>query len=248
MIKKVAITLPTYNEKDNIIDLLERLKKLQAIFSEEYQFIPIIIDDNSPDGTSEVVTSYKKNSFNNLIVITRYQNRGRGYAGIEGFKSALEIGADYIVEMDADLSHNPIYIPRMLKLLDNNDVVLGSRLIKHGIDTRSFLRKSLTLISTTYARWCLLTKIKDVNSGFRAYKKDVIRLLPLDKMKSKNGEIVYEVLFNCIKQKFRISETPIIFEDRTHGTSKLTFKRTLKNFIFVTVLFYKRLVGVNETL
>lgn len=218
---KTIVTIPTYNEKENIKNVITAIKKLKIKGLEV-----VVIDDNSPDGTCKIVKSLK-----DVHLILRTKNRGRGYAGKEGFKFALKHKADYIIEMDADHRHDPKYIPLMLKEIKNCDVVLGSRLVKGGKDIgRSFIRKLVTKLANLYIRIMLGIKVKDCNSGYRCFRSKVIKAINPDKIKAKGPDIVQEVLFKAHLKGFRIKEVPIEFVDRKKGKSKLRFSALLRGY------------------
>ncbi|MCX7940385.1 MAG: glycosyltransferase, partial [Endomicrobia bacterium] len=160
--KNVVIFTPTYNEVDNI----------EIFIKQVFEVLPdcklLVVDDNSPDGTSEKVAQLQK-EYKNLYLLTRYEKPGRGYAGIEGFKKSLELGGDIIVEMDADLSHSPYELPKLIEpLIKNNDVdiVIGSRYIPGGKDQeRSVLRKIISLFARICVKILTGINLKDVTSG-----------------------------------------------------------------------------------
>jgi dolichol-phosphate mannosyltransferase len=222
------IIVPTYNEADNIIPLLTEILALKIP-----ALTTVVVDDNSPDGTGSIAERFAKQ--NPLVkVIHRYQNRGRGTAGIEGFKFALQEGADYIIEMDADFSHHPKYIPALLKYIPDYDVVIGSRFVCGGQDSeRGIIRKIVTTLARTYINWLLGVKVKDPTSGFRCFRSQVLATIDLDHLISTGPSIVSEVLYQVKLKGFSIYETPIIFEDRKKGTTKLNLMTLLKTLYVV---------------
>lgn len=225
---KAYVIIPTYNEVENIEPLIERIQALHMP-----ELYPVIVDDNSPDGTGELADKLAL-SLPQLKVIHRLQDRGRGSAGIEGFKFALREGAEYIIEMDADLSHRPEYIPDMLEAIKGADLVLGSRFVPGGKDIdRGPLRRLTTFLARKYIQLMLGVKAKDVTSGFRCFRRKVLLWIDLDKMISTGPSIVSEILYKAHLKGFRASEIPIIFDDRKKGETKLNLRILLKTLIMV---------------
>ncbi len=222
---KVMVIIPTYNERENIIPLLDEIMNLK----ENIEIL--VVDDNSPDGTWKIVEDYaKKNS--KLHLLRRTLERGRGLAGIAGFKHALENKADYVVEMDGDLSHDPKYIPEFLKKIKDCDVVIGSRLLPGGGEVgRGFLRRLITRLAAIYVRVLLGFKVTDPTSGYRCYRGQVLRAIDIESLKARDPFLLSEMLFRCYKKNFRIKEIPILFRDRKSGASKIGWR------ILVTYLF-----------
>ncbi len=210
---KTMVMIPTYNERENINNLINDILSLNNDIS------VVVVDDNSPDGTSQLVES----SFNNNLrvdLICRKNDKGRGTAGIVGFEHALKKGADYIIEMDSDYSHHPKYIPTFLKEIQNSDVVIGSRNVEGGKELgRSGFREFITWFANLYIRIIMLINVKDCTSGYRCFRRRALESIRLEKMVSKGPSIVEEILYACHLKKFRIKEIPIVFEDRTRGDS-----------------------------
>ena len=210
---KTMVMIPTYNERENINNLINDILSLNNDIS------VVVVDDNSPDGTSQLVES----SFNNNLrvdLICRKNDKGRGTAGIVGFEHALKKGADYIIEMDSDYSHHPKYIPTFLKEIQNSDVVIGSRNVEGGKELgRSVFREFITWFANLYIRIIMRINVKDCTSGYRCFKRQALESIGLKKMVSKGPSIVEEILYACHLKKFRIKEIPIVFEDRTRGDS-----------------------------
>ncbi len=219
----VLIFIPTYNEAENILLLLEK------IFEINKDYRVLIVDDNSPDGTADLVKRHYDE--NKIRVIVRKEERGRGLAGIRGFKEALKIGFDRLVEMDGDLSHSPEFLPLLIKESEKYDVVIGSRFIKGGKDKgRGFLREFISFFARKYISIVLGLKVKDITSGYRVFKPEVLeRILP--HLSAKDPFIVAESLYWTNRYGFSIKEVPIYFYNRNKGSSKLTPK------ILITYLF-----------
>lgn len=224
---KVMTTIPTYNESKNIRELIERILALG-------QNIELVVaDDNSPDGTWQVVAEMSR-LHSHVHLLHRTENKGRGSAGKDAFQYAIAQGADLIIEMDGDLSHDPRFIPLLIEQSKMYDVVIGSRYIAGGKDLRSSaLRRWVSRISNWYSRKLLGLKVLDCNSGFRCFKRKVFESINPLSLKSTGPSIVHELLYRAFKEGFIIGEAPIEFVDRKHDQSKLTFKRLLNGMWMV---------------
>ena len=228
--------IPTYNESENVEKLIKEILKFPKIGI-------LIIDDNSPDGTWKIVKKLmKKNKRVNLLL--RKGSRGRGLAGIAGYRYCLKNEADYVIEMDADFSHNPKYIPNFLRAIKRADVVLGSRLIKGGSDSdRGVTRRTVTKLANLYIKIMLGIKVRDCNSGYRCFRRNVLEEINPDKLISKGPDIVQEVLFKAHLKGFKIVEIPIEFIDRKLGKSKLSLRALLKGYTVVLRLKINHILG-----
>jgi dolichol-phosphate mannosyltransferase len=218
--KTTTVMIPTYNESGNIGTLLEQLLALKI---SGHTINILVVDDKSPDGTAQIVEKFAaKDSRVKLLV--RTNERGRGSAGIAGFKTAMKAKSDYIIEMDADFSHDPKYIPAMLAAADGGaDLVTGSRYVAGGSDPdRTAARKILSALAGFYVRTILGLKVKDPTGGFRLYRREVLETIDLDHLLSLGPSIVLETLFKTSVKGFRIAEVPIVFLDRKVGVSKLS--------------------------
>ncbi len=205
--------IPTYNERENIKDLINDILALGSDIS------VVVVDDNSPDGTSQLVES-SFGSDPRVDLICRKNDKGRGTAGIIGFQQALKKGADYIIEMDSDYSHHPKYIPTFLKKIQDCDVVIGSRHVEGGKELgRSVFRKFITWFANLYIRIIMGINVKDCTSGYRCFRRQVLESIGLEKMVSRGPSIVEEILYAVHLKKYRIKEIPIVFEDRIRGDS-----------------------------
>jgi len=230
---KPVIVIPTYNESHNIEKLIKKIFSLNVP-----ELNIIIVDDNSPDGTSQCV-AILQSEFCNLHLITRHSKLGLGSAYVAGFKKALDKGADYIFEMDADFSHDPDDIPRVLTAAQNADLVIGSRKIKDGkIIGWGFLRKFMSNGAMWLSRTLLGLKTHDVTSGFRCFKRKVLEAIGLDKIKSNGYAFQEELLFRTQKLGFTITEIPVTFIDRQEGKSKLSKKDIWEFFKIIFQLKY----------
>ena len=232
---KIYIIIPTYNEKANIVELLDQ------IFSLRVEGLNVlVVDDNSPDGTGQKVEKLKQNN-PRLDIIHRQQKAGLGTAYVAGFKEVLRRGADYIFEMDADLSHNPRYIPDFLKAIKDYDLVLGSRYIKGGgVSNWSFSRHLISRLGNIYARLILGLSIKDLTGGFKCYQRPVLESISLADLSSVGYNFQIEATYQAYKKGFKVKEIPIIFTERTEGKSKFDVKIILESFWKVWLLRFKK--------
>ncbi|HAQ62371.1 TPA: dolichyl-phosphate beta-D-mannosyltransferase [Candidatus Delongbacteria bacterium] len=205
---------------------------IQVVLSLPEQPDVLIVDDNSPDGTgskvNEIIQSNKK-----VNLISRSGKLGLGTAYIEGFKFALAEGYDYIIEMDCDFSHDPKDISRLLKEIDDYDLVIGSRYIQ-GVNVVNWPLKRLILSmgASFYTRVITGMPLKDATSGFKCFRKEVIQSIDLDKIHSNGYSFQIEMHYKTWKKKFRIKEMPIIFTDRIDGHSKMG-KAIVREAIFM---------------
>jgi dolichol-phosphate mannosyltransferase len=218
--KKVVVVVPTYNEAENLPNLLAALYGLN---------IPnlnvLIVDDNSPDGTGHLAEELAQEKYNGrLEVIHREGKQGLGTAYVTGFKQALARGADYVVEMDADFSHEPQVLKRFMIAIKEADVVVGSRYAAGGsIDERwKLVRRVVSKGGSIYARLVLGLRVKDTTAGFKMFRAEALRCLPLDNVKSNGYAFQVEIAYLCQKRGMRVAEIPIHFNDRTLGKSKMS--------------------------
>lgn len=231
---KTYVMIPTYNERENIGKLI-----LEILHLEIPDLHVVVVDDNSPDGTAGEVKKYIT-MHPEVELLLRTTNRGRGSAGVAGFQYTLDHGAECVVEMDADFSHHPRYIPDMLNAIQNADLVIGSRFVSGGRDVnRGIVRRLVTFLAGVYVRILLGLKINDVSSGYRCFRRKVLEDIQLDSMISTGPSIVSEVFYKAHVKGFSIREIPIEFEDRIHGETKLNYKVLLKTLLMV--LKFKRL-------
>ncbi len=212
------VIIPTYNEIENIEAII------RAVFSLEKSFDILVVDDNSPDLTNLKVKELQK-EFNNLNLEVRTEKAGLGTAYIHGFKWCLNHNYDYIFEMDADFSHNPKDLIKLYDAchIDGADMSIGSRYIK-GVNVVNWplSRVLLSYIASIYVRVITGMKIKDTTAGFICYKRKVLESVDLDKIKFIGYAFQIEMKFRTFINKFKIVEIPVIFTDRTRGTSKLS--------------------------
>lgn len=217
MNSEIVVFLPTYNERENLPVLVERLFALNLNLS------VLIVDDLSPDGTGEIADQLVQANPERISVIHRDGPRGRGTAGIVGLSEASKTIAMYVVEMDADLSHDPDELPRLLKAAETSDLVIGSRYI-HGGGAEKFglLRQLNSGVARFLSFLFLGLRQTDPTSGYRVYRRDMLARLPWEQMISPGPSIVEEVLFYLERIEARIVEEPIVYKERLTGQSKIT--------------------------
>ncbi len=212
---KTLIISPTYNESKNVPILLEKLFTINPLYH------VLIIDDNSPDGTGDLVESLQK-TYPKLHLERRPGKAGLGTAYCFGFKWAIEHDYDVIVQIDADLSHDPLEIPKMIALLENHDYVVGSRYCDGISVVRWPLRRlALSYGANIYSRIVTGMPIKDGTGGFKAWRREVLAAIDLDNVRSQGYSFQIEMNFRAWMKGYRVIEHPIIFIDRTIGESKM---------------------------
>ncbi len=234
---KTLVVIPTYNERPNIETVLERV--LGAGPGIEV----VVVDDSSPDGTADVVKQAARNN-PRLHIIEREGKQGLGTAYIRGFKYALETGVDLVMQMDADLSHDPKYIPDMLEAIEDHDLVIGSRYIK-GVNVVNWPMERLMLsyMANVYTRVITGMPVHDATGGYKCFRREVLEAIDLDDVISDGYCFQIEMNFRAWRRGFRICEVPIVFVDRHSGTSKMS-KRIIWEAIYkVWILRFKGLLG-----
>ncbi len=229
-----AVIIPTYNESDNITRLLDEILALNLGAH------IIVVDDNSPDGTGALVDARAAQE-PRVHAVHRPAKMGLGTAHIAGMRRAFELNCEPIVTMDADFSHHPRYIPDLLAGLQNADVMIGSRYVPGG-GTRFFSRKRIILSAgaNSFARLMLGLRAHDCTAGFRAYRRAVLESIDLNHIFSNGYSFLIEMLFLCQRHGWRIGETPIIYEDRRAGKSKISRAEIAKATYTVLRLFWRR--------
>ncbi len=229
-----VVVIPTYNESDNIPQLIGEILSLPIAAH------VIVVDDNSPDGTGQLVDDIAVRE-PRVHAVHRPAKLGLGTAHIAGMRHAFSLGLEPIVTMDADFSHHPRYIPGLLAGLERNDVMIGSRYVPGG-GTRFFSVQRIILshVANLFARTMLGLKATDCTAGFRAYRRTVLESLDLDKIFSNGYSFLIELLFLCQRRGWRIGEIPIIYEDRRAGKSKISKAEVLKASYTVLRLFWRR--------
>lgn len=221
---RVAVIIPTYNEKENIETLIAQLLDLPLGIH------VIVVDDNSPDGTGEIVDRLVVERTGRVSVIHRPGKLGLGTAYIAGFRKALADEQDLICTMDADFSHDPRYVPDMVaKIEQGYDLVIGSRYVPGGGTSGCTLsRKMLSWGANAFARVMLGLKAHDTSAGFRCYRSAVLAEVGLDEIKASGYSFLIEMLYRVQRRGWRVGETPIIFANRRLGASKISKGEVLK--------------------
>ena len=215
--EKIVI-IPTYNEKENISGIVH------SVFNLQQDFHIIVIDDGSPDGTAQIVKDLMTKFPGQLFIEERRDKQGLGTAYIYGFKWAIAKGYSFIFEMDADFSHNPNDLPRLYDACKNGgaDLAIGSRYVKGGgVVNWPWDRVALSKGASLYTRVITLMPVKDPTAGFMCYKKEVLETINLDKIVFVGYAFQIEMKFAAWKLHFKLKEVPILFQDRTQGTSKM---------------------------
>lgn len=213
------VIIPTYNEKENIENII------QAVMILDIHVDVLIIDDNSPDGTANLVKGLQKKFAGRLHILEREGKLGLGTAYIKGFKWAIEKKYLYICEMDADFSHDPNDLPKLFNACENEsaDVAIGSRYVS-GVNVVNWPmgRVLISYFASVYVRLITRMKIRDATAGFVCYRRSVLETINLDKIRFKGYAFQIEMKFTAWKYKFNVLEVPIIFTDRKEGNSKMS--------------------------
>ena len=215
---KVAVIVPTYNEADNLPELVDRLFALGLA-----DVMLIVVDDGSPDGTGRLARGLAQRT-GAMEVIQRTEKRGLGTAYVAGFRRALAEDADYVVQMDADLSHDPGCIPTILEGLDEADVVVGSRYTPGGRSDPAWgpLRRLLSMAGNRGIRALAGLTVRDATSGFKGFRAEALRSIDLDRFRCRGFAFQAEMAVVCQRMGLKVVERPIIFETRTRGRSKMS--------------------------
>lgn len=241
------VIIPTYNEKENIENMI------RIIFSLSQSFHILIIDDNSPDGTADIVRELQHQFKNQLFLEEREGKLGLGTAYIHGFKYALEHGYQYIFEMDADFSHNPYDLVKLYRACakEGYDLAIGSRYVK-GVNVVNWPmgRVLMSYFASWYVRLITGMPISDTTAGFKCYKRRVLETINLDRISFIGYAFQIEMKFLTWKYGFKIKEVPIIFTDRTKGTSKMSkgiFKEAVLGVVKIKIrsLFHRYQPGMS---
>ena len=231
---RIWAMLPTYNEADNIQPLIQEILALGP------QYEVLVVDDDSPDGTWKIVGDMARLD-PRVHLRRRVGERGRGTAGAAGLLEAARQGADLVVEMDADFSHHPRFIPSLVEAAREADVVVGSRLVPGGGERgRSPLRTLITHLASFYIRRVLGLPVRDCTSGFRVFRREALARMHLDQMTSKGPAIVQEIFLAARRAGCRFAEVPILFEERRAGQSTFNFKIMLAGLLSVLKFRFRR--------
>jgi dolichol-phosphate mannosyltransferase len=237
-VPRVTVCLPTYNEHENLERMLRRLREV----------LPpdggvLVIDDGSPDGTGDLADRLAA-EIPHVSVLHRPRKEGLGPAYLAGFRQALDDGAELVLEMDYDFSHDPADVPRLIAAADAADVVLGSRYVAGGgVRNWGRLRRFISAGGSTYARLILGTQVRDLTGGFKCFRRAVLETIPLDRISSKGYAFQIETTYRALRAGFRVAEVPIVFVDRTEGDSKMSRAIMLEAVWRVPLLRFRELAG-----
>lgn len=227
------VIIPTYNEKENIREMLSK------VFTLPVRFHVLIVDDNSPDGTADIIRQIQKDHADRLFLESRAGKMGLGTAYIHGFQWALKNGYDYIFEMDADFSHNPEDLPRLLEacIEDGADLSVGSRYCRGGkVQNWPMSRVMLSYFASLYVRFITWMPVTDTTAGFVCYSRKVLESIDLSKIRFVGYAFQIEMKYAAWKLGFSTKEVPIIFTDRVKGKSKMSMKIFKEAFTGVFII------------
>ena len=216
---RAIVLIPTFNERANLAELVERIR----------QFAPalhmLIVDDNSPDGTGELADELARQDPERLFVLHRQKKEGLGKAYVAAFTQVLKKDYEYILQMDADLSHDPLYLPRFLEAIGDHDLVVGSRYLQ-GISVVNWNLKRLVLskLASHYVRFITRMPLSDPTSGFICWRRAALESIGFNDVFSIGYVFLVEMKYKAYRKGLRFSETPIIFVERKHGQSKLGWR------------------------
>ncbi len=232
---KIVVVTPTYNERDNLPILVEKIFSLGID-----NLTMVVVDDNSPDGTGQLAEELAKKY--PVKVIHRPEKKGLGTAYVEAFKFIFysRHPLDYIIQIDADLSHDPAVIPIMIKKAGECDLVLGSRYIQGGgVENWNFLRQFISRFGNIYARVVLGVHIHDLTGGFKCYRREVLEKINFDSLSSIGYNFQIETTYKVYRLGYKICEIPIIFKERKIGNSKFNLGIILESFFKVLILRFR---------
>ena len=231
----VLVISPTYNEKKNILELINRITESSNLID------ILIIDDNSPDGTAKLVKNIMQEN-DHIYILEREKKLGLGTAYCAGFQWALERDYDLIIQMDADLSHNPDDISRLIDEAESADLIIGSRYIE-GVNVINWPMNRLLLsyFANWYARFLIRFPIKDATGGYKCFRRKVLESIDLNKIRSEGYSFQIEMNFLAWIKGFKLSEIPIVFTERTVGESKMNMSIVIEAIWIVPKLLMKKI-------
>lgn len=228
---KSLVIIPTYNEKENIANII------RAVFAKGYGVHILVVDDNSPDGTAQIVKDLFSEFPAQLHLLSRPGKQGLGKAYIAGFRWGMDQGYEVLVEMDADFSHRPADLGPLLEVMKIADFAVGSRYVAGGRTVNwGLLRKLISRGGGLYSRLILGFPLNDWTGGFNAWKKEVLERIDLSSVQSNGYSFQIELKYKALKKGFRGAESPIVFEDRRVGHSKMSLKIVLEAFYRVWLM------------
>ena len=236
---KVLIIIPTYNESESILQLLARIVLVSKTLESKYKIDILIVDDNSPDKTSQIALS---SGIKNLLVIVQGKKGGIGPAYLAGFEYGLKGDYSYYVEMDADLSHQPEQLPQLLTSANSRTLVIGTRWIAGGaVINWPKRRRLISRFGTAYASIVLGLDCKDLTSGYRVLPRDLLKTIELSKIRSSGYGFQIEIALNAVLSKFDLVEVPITFIERENGRSKMSLAIVIEAWKMVSFEGIRRL-------
>jgi dolichol-phosphate mannosyltransferase len=235
---RILICLPTYNERENLESMVRAIGSLGLEGLEV-----LVIDDTSPDGTGDIAERLA-NELPWVHVLHRERKEGLGPAYLAGFRRALELGADFVFEMDCDFSHDPADVPRLTAAAEDADLALGSRYVEGG-GTRNWglVRRFISRGGSLYAQVLLQLGIRDLTGGFKCYRRTVLETIDLDAITSRGYAFQIETTYRTLRAGFRVVEVPIVFADREVGGSKMSRAIVLEAIWKVPILRLRALAG-----
>jgi len=230
----VWVVLPTFNERDNLEPLVTEVREALAAAAPDHTIL--VVDDASPDGTGELADRIAEED-QHVKVLHRSRKEGLGQAYLAGFDRALKGGAELIVEMDADFSHDPSYLPDLIAAAAEADVVLGSRYVDGGgIRNWGRLRRFVSRGGCWYARTVLGVPVQDLTGGFKCFRREVLEALDLSRIRSQGYAFQVELTYRALQLGFRVAEVPIVFTDRRVGQSKMSRSIVLEAMLMIPTL------------
>lgn len=214
--KGTLVCIPTYNERENIADIIP------AVLGRLPGAHILVVDDNSPDGTGEIAEALAADDVR-VHVLHRPLKEGLGKAYLDAFSWGLDAGYQFLIEFDADFSHDPEYLPKMLEVLQDSDVAVGSRRVEGGgVANWGIHRRFLSWGGSLYARTVLGVKVRDLTGGMNAFRREVLEAIDYRSIRSTGYAFQIEIKYRCLQKGFRVAEFPIVFPDRVRGESKMS--------------------------
>ncbi len=233
------LVLPTYNEAENVRAIVAAAGEVLSHAAPE-GFRILIVDDGSPDGTGDLADALAAEK-TWVQVLHRAEKNGIGPAYLAGFRHALDQGAGYVMEMDSDFSHDPADLARLLEAVyAGADLALGSRYVPGGgVSDWGLLRRVISEGGSTYARWVLGLHVRDLTGGFKCFRREVLEAIHFDSVRSRGYAFQVELTYRAVQAGFRVVEVPIVFRDRQHGTSKMSWRIAVEAMWLVPLLRFR---------
>jgi dolichol-phosphate mannosyltransferase len=228
------VVVPTYNERENLEPVVGGVRAALDRLGVEHAVL--VVDDASPDGTGAVADSLARRD-SHVHVLHRDAKRGLGSAYVAGFRRALAAGTDLIVQMDADLSHDPAHLPALIAAARDAHLVLGSRYVEGG-EIRNWgpLRRAVSRVGCWYARSVLNVEVRDLTGGFKCFRREVLQAIDLDGVRSQGYAFQVEMTYRALRRGFRVEEVPIVFTERREGSSKMSRTIVAEAIVMVPLL------------